>query len=168
MPKLTPRSGRPRLALEGGSGSRPSHRLSRRSPDRVSVPPQPDLFDHVADSGRPAERTHLSPLEVPVTLISPAALGSGLRPDAWLYCLCPLPESHRLRREGLRLDRRAPLSLLERPALFAFVAMLAEAGEACPSILRLRRALVQDFLEPDPDSSARAGAPCYWLVPAEN
>ncbi|GAJ30146.1 hypothetical protein [Acidomonas methanolica] len=168
MPKLTRRSARPRLALEGGSGNRPSHRLSRRPPDLVSAQPQPDLFDHVAESGRAEERTHLSPLEVPVTLVSLAALGSGLRPDAWLYCLCPVPQSRRLLRDGLRLDRRAPLSLLERPALFALVAMLAEAGEACPSILRLRRALVQDFLEPDPDSSARAGAPCYWLVPAEN
>lgn len=94
-----------------------------------------------------------------------AATGDGN--DACLYLVTTDEEAAHFLAHGLKLSRATPIMLTERDGIGPWLAKLAEnvTDEApCSNVvLRLRRAMVAQALEPEPDHSAEFAARCYLL-----
>lgn len=116
----------------------------------------------------PLPRTVFLPEEVRLSPVAVASLGGRSGEDGCLYLVATQVRAARLLEQGLPLSRRAPLMLTERAGVVPWLAWLSETGaeeqDAGPGVvLRLRRAMVAEMLESDPDHTAAFSAPCYWL-----
>lgn len=181
----------PGLALEGGRGARRTRRRAASAPTPTRSDAQADLFadpqpgaplDVVPGDIPGVERQmeespafdvtpqmrYLVPAEAPLAGVPLASIGPASRPDGYLYLMADADTAAAWRESGLPVDARQPVVLAERPALLPWIAMVAEAAEDAtpPVVLKLRRMLVDGMLEPDPDHTARLGAPCYLLTGA--
>ncbi|MFT8885138.1 MAG: hypothetical protein ABF946_02875 [Acetobacter papayae] len=126
---------------------------------------QADLFSQPLP---PLPRTVFLPEEVRLSPVAVASLGGRSGEDGCLYLVATQIRAARLLEQGLPLSRRAPLMLTERAGVVPWLAWLSETGaeeqDAGPGVvLRLRRAMVAEMLESDPDHTAAFSAPCYWL-----
>ncbi|WP_367160834.1 hypothetical protein ABUE34_06420 [Kozakia baliensis] len=158
----------PVFPLEGGDARRPVRalRAPAKTSDEVKTDAQFDLFDRPpSPPPPPPPRTHISPEEAPLTLVSlREAATMAKAADQFLYMVARQDEAAIWQSEGLKLDPRAPLGLAERPAVLPWLQreMENDADEGL-CVLRVRRALLNEWLEPDPDQSAQFGAMCYLL-----
>ena len=126
---------------------------------------QADLFSFPFP---PLPRTLFLPEEVRLTPVAVASLGGRVGEDGFLYLVVTQGRAARLLEQGLPLSRRAPLMLTERDGVMPWLAWLNETQSEEPDselkvVLRVRRAMVADVLEADPDHTAAFSAPCYWL-----
>lgn len=126
---------------------------------------QADLFSFPFP---PLPRTVFLPEEVRLTPVAVASLGGRGGEDGFLYLVVTQGRAARLLEQGLPLSRRAPLMLTERDGVMPWLAWLNETQSEEPDaepkvVLRVRRAMVADVLEADPDHTAAFSAPCYWL-----
>ncbi|MBO1325233.1 hypothetical protein K2X14_08105 [Acetobacter sp. TBRC 12305] len=87
--------------------------------------------------------------------------------DSCLYLVTTAENASAFLADGLKLSRTAPIMLTERDGIGPWLAKLAENvtdEPLCPNVvLRLRRAMVAQALEPEPDHSAEFAARCYLL-----
>lgn len=125
---------------------------------------QADLF---AQPLPPLPRSRFMPDEIRLSIVpSPEKLPADGQ-DAFLYMVVPQHLAQDFMVTGLPLDRRAPLMLTERSGICPWLAKTADTttgyDEARPVVLRLKRALVAQALEPDPDHTAEFAAVCYLL-----
>ncbi|MCG4273081.1 hypothetical protein [Acetobacter senegalensis] len=128
--------------------------------------PQTDLFSYPFPPPPAPPRTHFTAEELRLSYSPPQSFTPRTAPDSWLYFVTDREEAHHLLHSGLHLTRKAPLLLTERNGVCAWLEKMAEdpAGPAAfPCVLRLRRTMVADMLEPDPDHSAEFSAECYLL-----
>lgn len=116
----------------------------------------------------PLPRTGFLPDEVRLAPVAVASLAGRAGEDGFLYLVATEDGAARLLARGLPLSRRAPLMLTERAGVLPWLAWRTEtqSGDDATGpgvVLRLRRAMVADMLEMDPDHTAAFSAPCYWL-----
>ncbi|MFT8551374.1 MAG: hypothetical protein ABF739_09855 [Acetobacter okinawensis] len=134
-------------------------------PNPTTLPAQQaDLF---ALPLPPLPRSRFMPDEIRLSIVpSPEKLPADGQ-DAFLYMVVSQDTAQDLMATGLPLDRRAPLMLTERSGIPPWLAKTADTtmgyGEARPVVLRLKRALVAQALEPDPDHTAEFATVCYLL-----
>lgn len=126
---------------------------------------QADLFSFPFP---PLPRTVFLPEEVRLTPVAVASLGGRGGEDGFLYLVVQQGRAARLQEQGLPLSRRAPLMLTERDGVMPWLVWLSETQSEEPDsepkvVLRVRRAMVAEVLEADPDHTAAFSAPCYWL-----
>ncbi|MFT8417949.1 MAG: hypothetical protein ABF636_03820 [Acetobacter sp.] len=126
--------------------------------------PQADLFTLPLP---PLPRSHFMPDEIRLSIVpSPEKIQPGVQ-DAFLYMVVSKNHAQHLMVSGLPLDRRSPLLLTERSGIPPWLAKTADTA-ACdahmpPVVLRLKRSLVAQALEPDPDHTAEFASICYLL-----
>ncbi|MCX2567100.1 hypothetical protein OQ496_11625 [Acetobacter suratthaniensis] len=116
----------------------------------------------------PLPRTVFLPEEIRLSPVAVASLSGRAGEDGFLYLVETQGRAARLLEHGLPLSRRTPLMLTERGGVVPWLAWLdetrAEEQESGPGmVLRLRRAMVAEALEAEPDHTAAFCAPCYWL-----
>ncbi|MFT8676603.1 MAG: hypothetical protein ABF990_10475 [Acetobacter sp.] len=126
---------------------------SHFTPDELRLAPVPASTLMMGRTSRPAQAK------------GQAATGDGN--DACLYLVTTDEEAAHFLAHGLKLSRATPIMLTERDGIGPWLAKLAEnvTDEApCSNVvLRLRRAMVAQALEPEPDHSAEFAARCYLL-----
>ncbi|WP_246856566.1 hypothetical protein [Acetobacter vaccinii] len=146
-------------------------RKARAMPLSTAAGNQTDLFSLPL---QPLPRTRFLPDELRLSIVPSSTLvhGSGLRRersscDGFLYLVAPLEQAENFLLDGLPLNRRTPLMLTEHTGIPPWLAKLAEDRMDTPGtqdvVLRLRRIMVEDALEPEPDHSAEFASPCYLL-----
>ncbi|CAI9121050.1 hypothetical protein [Brytella acorum] len=95
-------------------------------------------------------------------------LPASHRPDGYLYLVTDPVIETTLRETGLPLDKRHPLAFVEPGALLSLIESRAEQShtpdETLPVVLRIRKTLIETWLEVEPDESARLGGFCYLLT----
>ncbi|ARW10694.1 hypothetical protein S101447_01623 [Acetobacter ascendens] len=115
----------------------------------------------------PPLRTHFLPDEIRLTRIPSLAAVYTKGADNFLYHIANASVASLLLQHGLPLNRRHPLMLTEQNGISAWLAKITEYIEGNASekavILRLRRVMVEDALEPDPDHTAEFASNCYLL-----
>ncbi|GCD50540.1 hypothetical protein NBRC106471_2096 [Acetobacter pasteurianus subsp. pasteurianus LMG 1262 = NBRC 106471] len=115
----------------------------------------------------PPLRTHFLPEEIRLTRIPSLAATHTGKEGNFLYHITDAPVASALLQKGLPLNKHHPLMLTEQNGISAWLAKISEyiQGNASEKavILRLRRAMVEDALEPDPDHTAEFASNCYLL-----
>lgn len=115
----------------------------------------------------PPLRTRFLPDEIRLTRISSLAATCSKETDDFLYHVADVPMASLFLQEGLPLNTRHPLMLTEQNGLGAWLSKIADYDPDDFSepavILRLRRVMVEDALEPDPDHTAEFASRCYLL-----
>lgn len=153
------------LPLPTGKACKPV-RANRRARHTQPTPAQQqtDLF---ALPLPPLPRSHFMPDEIRLSFVPSPEKIQGGGEDAFLYMVVSQTTAQHLMATGLPLDRRAPLMLTERPGILPWLAKTADTtagyGDTPPVVLRLKRALVAQALEPDPDHTAEFSTVCYLL-----
>jgi len=175
------RTSLPQLPLDGGESAA---RVARAPSGGRAVPNdlvmQPDLFASPADISAtpdgvpvqdaqreaPAPVRHLTPEEAPVSRIQYQGIRATDREDSYLYWVATPEDERQAVTEGLSFSPSAPLLLTERPGAAYFLSLVLDDDMAPEDValLRIRRYLVETLLEPDADTSRRAGAMCYLLT----
>lgn len=142
--------------------SKPHHAQQKCSPSAKEI--QTDLFSLPS---LPLLRTHFLPDEIRLARIPSLAAIYTKEADNFLYHIADAPVASVLLQKGLPLNKRHPLMLTEQNGISPWLAKISEymqdhaAQEAV--ILRLRRVMVEDALEPDPDHTAEFASNCYLL-----
>lgn len=131
------------------------------TPSQIS---QTDLF---ALPLPPLPRSHFMPDEIRLSIVPSPEKIQPVGEDAFLYMVVSQNHAQHLMVSGLPLDRRRPLLLTERSGIPPWLAKTADTA-ACdtqppPVVLRLKRSLVAQALEPDPDHTAEFASICYLL-----
>ncbi|MCE2575756.1 hypothetical protein [Komagataeibacter sp. FNDCR2] len=156
---------------------RPRPRPRGETPPPVTSPAgQSDLF---AAAQPPARRvlTYLDIAALGLGMVSISSLHAGAGPDGYLYHVTTRDGMDTIHARGtVVFSRRAPLVLTERPGVAAWLADMVEhdapgpdgppdsaPGER-PVIFRVRRFMIDDLLENDPDRTRRYGVPFYLLT----
>lgn len=138
------------------SGARPLTKAARPEPVRREP--------------MPSEPVRFMPTRVRLSQFIATAGTASL--DPWLYyCVRDPAEAHAILASGLRPDRTAPPVLREAGATVAWLASLSEDDEdedaddaPPPLLLRLRRNIVQNAMEPDPDAPQQPGSRMFLLT----
>ncbi len=125
---------------------------------------QTDLF---AQPLPPLPRSHFMPEEIRLSVVpSPEKIQAGTD-DGFLYTVVSQEDATHLMAHGLPLNRRAPLMLTERAGIPLWLAKITEtevySAHSYPAVLRLKRSLVAQALEQDPDHTAEFAISCYLL-----
>ena len=115
----------------------------------------------------PLPRSHFLPDEIRLSLVPAPEKLPPAGEDCFLYMVVSQNHAQHLMATGLPLNRRAPLMLTERAGIAAWLAKTAETT-ACdahnmPVVLKLKRSLVAQALELEPDHTAEFATPCYLL-----
>ncbi|NHO55104.1 hypothetical protein GOB87_14315 [Acetobacter estunensis] len=130
----------------------------------AASPAEPDLFS------APPPRTLSRPVGFPLSPVSLHQFRQTATPatvDTWLYYGVTDPSlTGRLLEDGLLPDRADPPLLREAGAALRWLADLDEEllAEGRVVLFRLRRKLVRDVMELDPDGSSEPGARGYFLM----
>lgn len=130
---------------------------------------QTDLFSYPFPPPPTPPRTHFTAEELRLSYSPPQHFTLHSTPDSWLYLVSNKEDAQHLLSSGVHLAKTEPLLLVERNGVCAWRDKLAEdpaTATASPCVLRLRRSMVADMLEPDPDHSAEFSAECYLLTGA--
>ncbi|WP_140329636.1 hypothetical protein [Acetobacter tropicalis] len=130
---------------------------------------QTDLFSYPFPPLPTSPRTHFTAEELRLSYSPPQHFTPQITPDSWLYLVSNKENAQHLLSSGVHLAKTEPLLLIERNGVCAWRDKLAEdpaTATASPCVLRLRRSMVADMLEPDPDHSAEFSAECYLLTGA--
>lgn len=157
---------------------RPRPRPKGETPPPVAAAPgrQADLF---AAPPPPARRvlTYLDIAALGLGMVNPRSLQAGAGPDGYLYHVTTRAAMDTIQARGtVVFSRRAPLVLTERPGVAAWLADMMEhdmpgpdgppdsAPGNGPVIFRLRRFMIDDLLENDPDRTRQYGVPFHLLT----
>ncbi|MBE7620726.1 hypothetical protein GL297_14035 [Komagataeibacter sp. FXV2] len=151
------------------NGPHPKKRKARQ-PD---TPPagQEDLFARPLPPVAVPPRlvTHLDAAEVGLSFVPLRQFGPADATDGFFYIVTTMLQADSMLAEGIAISPRAPVPLTERPGVMAWYADMSEdmdaiADEGGVAILRLRRFMVNDLVENDPDHTRAYGVPCYFLT----
>lgn len=144
------------------TNSKPHHVQQKHRTDAKET--QTDLFSLPL---LPPVRTHFLPDEIRLTRIPSLAATHAKEAGNFLYHITDAPVASLLLQNGLPLNKRHPLMLTEQNGISAWLAKISEYlhGNASEKavILRLRRVMVEDALEPDLDHTAEFASNCYLL-----
>lgn len=156
-------------AVPRDTGPAPTKRKARQ-PD---TPPagQEDLFARpLPPVATPPRRvTHLDAAEVGLSFVPLRQFGPADAADGFFYIVTTARQADSMLANGIDISPRAPMPLTERPGVMAWYTDLSEdmdaiADEGGVAILRLRRFMVNDLVENDPDHTRAYGVPCYFLT----
>lgn len=87
--------------------------------------------------------------------------------DSYLYHITTEQNAEAALRDGVSISRRHPLLLTERGGVPYWLALLADDDDASAAdivVLRMKRFMVDDLIEDDPDSTRSSGSPSYLLT----
>ncbi|GAA4474871.1 hypothetical protein GCM10023157_02700 [Gluconacetobacter asukensis] len=87
--------------------------------------------------------------------------------DSYLYHITTEENADAMLRDGLAMSRRHPLLLTERGGVPYWLSLVADdddASEADIAVLRMKRFMIDDLIEDDPDSTRSSGSPSYFLT----
>mgnify|MGYP003362843115 FL=1 len=153
----------------------PMARAPRRDARRkaaVTTPPapdpatQPDLFTVPPPRAR-RRLTYLDITALGLGRVDMGTLRAGTGPDGYLYHVTTQEGLDTIQARGtLVFSERAPLVLTERTGVAAWLADMMEhdAPDGPPVIFRVRRFMVDDLLENDPDRTRGYGVSFYLLT----
>ena len=141
-------------------------------PAAPSVPPQPDLFAAPVVTGR--RLTYLDNAALGLARVDMRGWRAGEGPDGYLYHVTQRDEMETIQARGTILfSPRAPLVLTERPGVAPWLANMMEVMEPdgvsghngeIPVVFRVKRFLIDELLEPDPDRTRRYGVSFFLLT----
>ncbi|WP_338332899.1 hypothetical protein [Acetobacter sp. LMG 32666] len=131
----------------------------------TTLPPQQD--DLFARPLPPLPRSRFMPDEIRLSFVPSPEKIQPCGEDAFLYMVVSQSHAQHLMATGLPLDRRAPLMLTERAGICPWLAKTADTagGDShnMPVVLKLKRSLVAQALEVEPDHTAEFATACYLL-----
>jgi hypothetical protein len=116
------------------------------------------------------QATHLDADSVQLARVHYRGLQSSDPADSYLYHVATARDAEAMLRDGLALSRRHPLLLTERGGVPYWLALLADDADmveedaADITVLRMKRFMIDDLIEDDPDSTRSSGSPCYFLT----
>lgn len=144
---------------------RGSRKATRAKTVSTTLPPQQaDLF---AMPLPPLPRSHFMPDEIRLSFVPSPEKIQPCGEDAFLYMVVTQNHAQHLMATGLPLDRRAPLMLTERAGICPWLAKTADTAgsdsHSMPVVLKLKRSLVAQALELEPDHTAEFSTACYLL-----
>ncbi|MDE7547675.1 hypothetical protein PY793_06715 [Acetobacter fabarum] len=154
--------------LPAGKACKPVRAGKRTTrPRTVSTAPGLQQTDLFALPLPPLPRSHFLPDEIRLSLVpAPEKLQSSGE-DSFLYMVVSQNHAQHLITNGLPLNRHAPLMLTERGGVPSWLEKIAETtacdAHGMPVVLRLKRSLVAQALEVEPDHTAEFATPCYLL-----
>ena len=154
-------------------------RRSPRTPRRTAAPPvtpaasQPDLFV-TPQPGIPHALTYLDTAAIGLGRVDVRHLRAGEGADAYLYHVTTRAELETIQARGtIVFSPRAPLVLTERPGVPPWLANMMEVMESddpaghiadIPVVLRVKRFVIDELLEHDPDRTRRYGVSFFLLT----
>lgn len=137
----------------------------------VSAAPESDATpEFEAPPQVPAGPRVIGAAEAALATINPNPIRATDRPDTYLYHLTSPAEAQALMQGGLPCSIDDPIILTERGGIPYWMAVLSEDvddildGPVAVVVLRVKRRAVQNYLEPDADSTRAAQAPCFLLT----
>ncbi|MBL7237892.1 hypothetical protein IFJ82_00845 [Novacetimonas hansenii] len=145
----------------------------KRTPRPPAPPPagQEDLFARPLPPVPvpPRRVTHLDATEIGLSPVPLRHFGPADATDGFFYIVTTSSQADAMLAHGLSISPRTPVSLTERPGVMAWYVDMSEDMEAISdeggvAILRLRRFMVNDLVENDPDHTRAYGVPCYFLT----
>ncbi|WP_220790030.1 hypothetical protein [Gluconacetobacter tumulisoli] len=163
-PRVSRAPRRPAAGTEIGNGQQDLFhaRAPATAPEPAPVPPPAPPRRQVA---------HLDAAEIQLARVHYRGLQPSDPPDSYLYHIATARDAEHMLREGLDLSPRQPLLLTERGGVPYWLSLLvddadlqAEGPEDDIAVLRLKRFMVDDLIEDDPDSTRSSGTPCYFLT----
>ncbi|MFT9017627.1 hypothetical protein [Acetobacter malorum] len=163
---------------KGAAQTTPAHKTDADQPQRATParraprpkaenPLQTDLFTHPLPPRPRPPRTHLDTAELRLSAVPATGFSPQATPDSWLYLVTEPDTASQFLADGLPLRKTHPLLLTERGGVAHWLTKMTDDPPGLfaitPVVLRLRRTMVSEWLEPDPDHSAEFSAPCYLL-----
>ncbi|CAP55192.1 hypothetical protein [Gluconacetobacter diazotrophicus] len=152
----------PRAAAEIGQDD-----LFTRPPAAI---PEPVAPEPVAPAPPRRRAEHLDAESVQLARVHYRGLQSSDPADSYLYHIATGRDAEAMLRDGLAPSRRNPLLLTERGGVPYWLAVLADDADmvgdeaADIAVLRMKRFMIDDLIEDDPDSTRSSGSPCYFLT----
>lgn len=140
---------------------------------------QNDLFTSAPASPPPAappkaaptpprrQVTHLDAETLQLARVHFRGLQASDPADSYLYHITTDENADAMLRDGLVMSRRHPLLLTERGGVPYWLSLVADdddASEADIAVLRMKRFMIDDLIEDDPDSTRSSGSPSYFLT----
>lgn len=142
------------------------------SPPPAALPPQPDLFAAPVAAGH--RLTYLDNAALGLARVDMRGWRAGEGPDSYLYHVTQRDEMETIQARGTVLfSPRAPLVLTERPGVAPWLANMMEVMEQdtiaghsdeTPVVFRVKRFLIDELLEHDPDRTRRYGVSFFLLT----
>ncbi|GBQ28664.1 hypothetical protein AA13594_1074 [Gluconacetobacter azotocaptans DSM 13594] len=120
----------------------------------------------------PRRVAHLDAGEIQLARVHYRGLQPSDPPDSFLYHIASSRHAEQMLRDGLDLNPRQPLPLTERGGVPYWLSLLVDdadvmmdgAEEEDIAVLRLKRFMVDDLIEDDPDATRSSGVACYFLT----
>jgi len=135
--------------------------------------PQPDLFAAPLP-GIAHALTYLDTVAIGLTRVDVRHLRAGEGADAYLYHVTTQADLETIQARGtIVFSPRAPLVLTERPGVPPWLANMMEIMESddpaghiadMPVVLRVKRFVIDELLEHDPDRTRRYGVSFFLLT----
>ena len=136
-------------------------------PRTVSPTPPAQQADLFTLPLPPLPRLRFMPDEIRLSFVPSPEKIQPTGEDAFLYMVVSHAHAQHLMATGLPLDPRAPLMLTERAGIPPWLAKTADTTvydtQNMPVVLKLKRSLVAQALEPEPDHTAEFATACYLL-----
>ncbi|MBB2196462.1 hypothetical protein HLH44_03120 [Gluconacetobacter sp. 1c LMG 22058] len=111
--------------------------------------------------------THLDAETLQLARVHYRGLQASDPTDSYLYHITTNENAEAMLRDGVTMSRRHPLLLTERGGVPYWLSLLADdddASEADIAVLRMKRFMIDDLVEDDPDSTRSSGSPSYFLT----
>ena len=153
-------------------GRRQKPGLDGTPPAVMPAVPQPDLFAAPAPVGR--RLTYLDNAALGLAQVNMRGWQSGNGPDSYLYHVTNSNDLETILARGTVLfSPRSPLVLTERPGVALWLANMMEVMEPdtivghsgeIPVVFRVKRFVIDDLLEHDPDRTRRYGVSFFLLT----
>ncbi|GBQ82218.1 hypothetical protein AA13595_0858 [Gluconacetobacter johannae DSM 13595] len=182
--RQSPRPRVPRAARRPAAGIAQDDLFQARAP--VAMPAEPAPLAPAPASMTPAPAAPVAPTAPPRRRVAHLDAGDiqlarvhyrGLQPsdppDSFLYHIASSRNAEQMLRDGLDLDPRQPLQLTERSGVPYWLSLLMDDAdppmdepeeEEDIAVLRLKRFMVDDLIEDDPDATRSSGVACYFLT----
>ncbi|MFW7268546.1 hypothetical protein ACMAUO_11315 [Gluconacetobacter sp. Hr-1-5] len=111
--------------------------------------------------------THLDAETLQLARVHYRGLQASDPADSYLYHITTNGNAEAMLRDGLVMSRRHPLLLTERGGVPYWLSLVADdddASETDIAVLRMKRFMIDDLIEDDPDSTRSSGSPSYFLT----